>query len=117
MLSKDRTSLLGILDAIEKIEGFVSPFENAVDLFRDTALFDAVLMNFIVIGEMVSRLSIPFKESNKKVNWDKIKELRNVIAHDYFGVDAEEIWQVATTRLPKVRKDIQIILKKDAKYR
>jgi uncharacterized protein with HEPN domain len=113
MLSRDRTSLLGILDSIGKIERYISPFGSAVDLFRDTTLFDAVLMNFIVIGEMVSRLSIPFKESNREVDWEKIKGMRNVIAHDYFGVDAEEIWQIAKNSLPKLKENIQIILEKD----
>jgi uncharacterized protein with HEPN domain len=51
-------------------------------------------MNFIVIGEMSERLSSELKEQYPEVNWQKIKDFRNLVARDYLGIDAEEVWQI-----------------------
>jgi uncharacterized protein with HEPN domain len=65
------------------------------------------MMNFVVIGEMVDKLSIDFKNKHPEIEWHKIKGFRNIVAHDYFGVDAEEIWQIIKNDIPKLKKDIQ----------
>jgi len=91
--TKDILSLKGILDAAEKIVSFTSPFSGPDELFADQKSFDAVCMNFIVIGEMTDRISAEFKSSG----------LRNIIAHDYFGVDAEEIWGI-------IEQHIQVLI-------
>ena len=52
-------------------------------------------MNFIVIGEMTSKLSETFiQDTSELIDWYKIKGFRNILAHNYFGVDAEEVWQI-----------------------
>lgn len=58
------------------------------------------MMNFVVIGEMVDRISTAYKTAHPDVDWKQIKGLRNIIAHDYFGVDAEELWQVVKKTFP-----------------
>ncbi len=55
--------------------------------------FDAVMMNFIVIGEIVGRLSGEFKEKYNQINWKKVLGFRNIVAHNYFGIDAE-VWEI-----------------------
>ena len=94
MLNKDADCLENILESIQKIEEYIVSFNNADELNSDTKSFDAALMNFIVIGEMAGKLSEEFKIANTEIEWWKIKGLRNIVAHDYFGVDAEEIWQI-----------------------
>ena len=106
MLNKDTDCLANILESIQKIEEYVVLFNNADELNIDTKSFDAVLMNFIVIGEMAGKLSDEFKISNTEIEWWKIKGLRNIVAHDYFGVDAEEIWQIIKNWLPKLKSYI-----------
>jgi uncharacterized protein with HEPN domain len=106
---KDVLSLKGILDAAEKIVNFASSFSSPDDFFADSKSFDAVCMNFIVIGEMVDRISDEFKEKNVAVDWKNIKGLRNMIAHDYFGVDAEEIWGIIQLNIPTLIKSIRNI--------
>ncbi len=56
--------------------------------------FDAVLLNFVIIGESVRRLSEQINEENPEIPWIQIKDFRNFVVHDYFGVDAEEVWQI-----------------------
>jgi uncharacterized protein with HEPN domain len=106
MLTRDRTCLLGILDAVGKVEQYTEPFDTADALYASAVTFDAVLMNFIVIGEMAERLSAELKQGHASVDWRGVKALRNIIAHDYFGVDAEEVWQIIKTKLPELKRQL-----------
>ena len=72
------------------------------------------MINFIVIGESVSRLTETLKEKENQVPWSKIKALRNIVAHDYFGVDAEEVWQIVQVNLPKLKFKVKSILESDS---
>ncbi|MBK8352604.1 MAG: DUF86 domain-containing protein [Chitinophagales bacterium] len=107
---KDEVNLLSILDSISKIEIYTQDISNEDELFGDTESFDAVLMNFIVIGEMVVRLSDEFTNHYNSIDWFKIKGFRNIVAHDYFGVDAKEVWNIIQLHLPKLKTDIGIII-------
>ena len=111
MLSKDRYSLESIIESIDKITSYIKKFSNPDQFNEDQLIFDAVLMNFIIIGEMVAKLSEECKISNDSVEWIKIKGFRNLVAHDYFGVDAEEVWQIIKNDLPNLKKAIGKILK------
>jgi uncharacterized protein with HEPN domain len=63
-----------MLDAIDKIRQYSASFTSADDLFDNTQAFDAVLMNFIVIGEMVERLSEELTDkTGEEINWHKIR--------------------------------------------
>lgn len=100
-----------ILDSAEKIIDFSRPFSKADDFFTDKKSFDAVCMNFVVIGEMVDRISDRFKLKYSTIDWKSIKGLRNIIAHDIFGVDAEEIWSIIKLHIPALIESIQKITK------
>ncbi len=58
---------------------------------------------------MVTRLSDEFTEKHHQIEWLKIKGLRNIIAHDYFGIDIEEIWSVINIYLPELKKFIKAL--------
>ncbi len=45
-----------------------------------------------------------------EINWIKIKGFRNIVAHDYFGIDAEEVWQIIKFKIPDLREGIMKIL-------
>lgn len=111
MLTKDIDSLANINDAIYKIESYTFQLHSGEELFNDPKTFDAVLMNINVIGEMAAKLSDEFKINNSEIEWWKIKGLRNIVAHDYFGVDAEEIWQIILNKIPDLKLFIQKIIK------
>jgi uncharacterized protein with HEPN domain len=110
MSEKDRANLFAILDSCAKIEKFVSELWDADTFFADEKTFDAVLMNFVIIGEAVGRLSEKIKDTENQIPWTKIKDFRNLVAHDYFGVDAEEVWQIIQKNLPALVLDIQLLL-------
>ena len=109
---KDFACLLNMLDAINKIQVYSGKFNNADDFYGDNISFDATMMNFIVIGEMVDKLTDMFLEKTYgKIDWNKVKGFRNIIAHNYFGIDAEEVWQIIRTRIPELRAEIEILIK------
>lgn len=100
------------MEAIDKILDYTGSYSNADEFYQNQRDFDAVLMNFIIIGEMVSRLSDTLIEENKQVDWFKIRGFRSIVAHNYFGVDAEEVWQIIRNHIPGLQKNIRKILKK-----
>lgn len=104
---KDRINLNVILESVKKIENFTKGITSSKEFYGDEKTFDSVLMNFIVIGESVARLDKGFKESHPDVSWNKIKSFRNIIAHNYFGIDEEEVWQLIFSHLPNLKRDIE----------
>ena len=112
MHKNDKFNLTAILEAIEKIEKFTAEFDNADDFYNNDKSFDASIMNFIVIGEMVTKITADFKMENAQIDWTKIKDFRNLVAHNYFGIDADEVWQIISNKLPELKKEIKKLLDK-----
>ena len=78
-----------------------------MSFMRIQDLLMLLMMNFVVIGEMVGKLSEELTEDTKaKIDWLKVKAFRNIVAHNYFGIDAEEVWQIINGSL----RDLQIQL-------
>jgi len=110
MLTKDHHCLESILEAIDRIIEYTSSINTADDFDKDYRNFDATMMNFVVIGEMIDKISDEFKEKHPEIEWIKIKGFRNIVAHDYFGIDAEEVWQIIKTKIPTLKSDIKLLL-------
>lgn len=111
MSNKDRANLLAILDAIGKIQNYIEGVADADAYFHAPMIFDATLMNFVVIGEMVDRLSAELKNRDTEIDWQKVKDFRNLVAHDYLGIDAEEVWQIICNHLRPLKIHIEGILR------
>lgn len=111
MLTKDHLCLESIIEAIDRIIEYTSGFDSADDFNNDYRNFDATMMNFVVIGEMVDKLSGDFKDNHDNIEWLKVKGFRNIVAHDYFGIDAEEVWQIIKNKIPKLKTSIETLLK------
>ena len=110
MLIKDQHCLESIIEAVDRIIEYTTGFNSADDFNNDYRNFDATMMNFVVIGEMVEKISDDFKKKHSSIEWIKIKGFRNIVAHDYFGIDAEEVWQIIKDKIPKLKDDIQSLL-------
>lgn len=111
MLNKDYYILLSILGNIEKILKYSSGYESAVAFYENDRDFDASMMNFIVIGEQVGKLSDELKNNNPQIDWSKIYSFRNIIAHHYFGINVDIVWQIIQNDLKNFRKNISILVK------
>lgn len=71
---------------------------------------DAVIRNFEIIGEASKNLPIAIKDKHTHLPWEEMYRLRNRISHEYFGIDYEIIWDIATKELPSNFKDVCEIL-------
>jgi len=109
-MSKILLHLETLIESIDKIEQYSSEFSDAEDFYHDSKSFDATMMQFVVIGETISRLDENFKNSQNQIPWQKIKDFRNIIAHDYFGIDPEEIWDIVNEKLLPLKKEIKKII-------
>lgn len=74
---------------------------------------DAVIRNFEVMGEASKNIPGKVKERYPEMPWNKIYQLRNIISHDYFGIDYEVIWNIITKNLPENHKQIIQIIQKE----
>ena len=77
---------------------------------QDQKTKDAVERNFMIIGEAVSRISDDFKTQHEQIEWRIIKDFRNFIIHEYFGINNMIVWDTIVLRLPDLQKDIQLLI-------
>jgi uncharacterized protein with HEPN domain len=104
----DRVFLLHILDSIERIEQYTAEGEEA---FLSTPLVqDGVLRNLEIIGEAVKNLSSALRGEYPDVAWRRIAGMRDILIHEYFGVDLGIVWNVITGRLPALKRSVSEIL-------
>jgi len=98
-----------MVETIGKIFQFTYDLNNAEEFEKDVESFDATIMNFIVLGEAVGKLSVSFKEDHEQIDWHKIYAFRNVLAHDYFGIYPAEVWEIIQKHLPQLQSDLESI--------
>lgn len=98
--------LADILEAIERIQGYVSGL-NYEAFAEDGKTLDAVLHNLEIIGEAAKRVPDAFKERAPSVEWRKIAGMRDLIAHAYFSIDPEIVWDVVTGKLPALAVEVK----------
>lgn len=112
MLNKDYYIILSILETIEKINRYTASYQSADELYQNDRDFDASMMNFIVIGEQIGKLSEDVKSRNNQIDWAKIYSLRNILAHHYFGINVDIVWQIINTDLPRLQDDLNKVIDK-----
>jgi len=101
-----------ILLSIERISEYLSEIELQ-NFKEDYKTVDAVIRNFEIIGEASKNLPVELKERYRNVPWEEMYYLRNRISHEYFGIDYDIIWDVATNYLPENKTQIIEILKNE----
>jgi uncharacterized protein with HEPN domain len=107
----DNLLLEDIIEAIDSILEYTS--DISIERFlADKKTKDAVVRNFEIIGEAANKLSKGIKESNQPIDWAGLIGFRNVIVHDYFGIDYDVVWNIKTNNLPKLKKDIHHLINK-----
>ena len=112
-MSNDELALQTIIESIDKIILYSQDSSNADDFYHDTKSFDATMIHFINIGEMIERLSANTKDINTNIPWRDIKDFRNLVSHNYFGIDADELWDIIVNHLPKLKTDISTLIQID----
>ena len=104
----DRFRLRDILEAIERIERYSSKGRAS---FLEQELVQTWIIHHIqIIGEATSRLSDDLCRKHPEIPWAQIVAMRNILVHEYFGVDLNEIWRTVEQVLPAFKVQIQALL-------
>lgn len=104
----DRERLLDILEAIERIDKYASKGRAA---FEDDELIQTwVLHHLQLIGEATRALSTEVKQGHSEAPWAQIAGMRNILVHQYFGIDTSAVWNVVEGDLPALKQQIEAIL-------
>jgi uncharacterized protein with HEPN domain len=100
--------LIHITECIERIERYTEPGDDA--FLSDTMIQDAVLRNLHTLSESTQRLSDALKGQHPEVDWPSIAAFRNVVVHDYLGIDLPRIWDIVERDLPSLKRAISMML-------
>ncbi|MGA9237305.1 MAG: DUF86 domain-containing protein [Desulfobacterales bacterium] len=88
-----------IVDSIEKILSYTAGM--SFEQFRkDSKTIDAVIRNFTIIGEAARHIPDEIVQSHSEIPWREMADLRNIIVHEYSGVNEKIIWETIQTDLP-----------------
>lgn len=103
---KDNTVYLNhILDAIEKIESYLN--DISFELFsKNDMVIDAVVRELEIIGEAANNLSEDLKSKYPNIPFRRMTDMRNVLAHEYFGINTKVVWDTCKKNLPELKEVI-----------
>jgi len=108
-MKDDRLYLIHIYECIERIESYVAG-KGKSEFIKSNLIQDAVIRNLQTLAESTQRLSDQSKEKADEIDWFKIAGFRNVLVHDYLGLDIERVWNILDKELPLLKKAIQRML-------
>ena len=106
-----RLLLKDILVALDRIDSYTGGM-NYGTFAADEKTVNAVIYNFLVIGEAVKLLPPAVTNDSPEIPWRQIAGMRDKLTHAYFSIDYELVWKTVTVVLPQFRVMIQKILEK-----
>jgi uncharacterized protein with HEPN domain len=93
--------LADIIEHAERVERLLRN-QNPERFEEDETLHQAVLFSLLIIGEASKQLPQSMRDAEPSVNWRGAAGLRDIIVHQYFGLDTEIIWDAATVHVPRL---------------
>lgn len=108
-MKDDNAYLEHILEAINSIESYLSNLDY--ETFKNNKMaIDAVVRELEIIGEASNNLSEKFKRYNPEMPHREAIDMRNFLAHEYFGVNTKIVWKTCKNNLPELKKFIEKIV-------
>lgn len=101
--------LQDIIEASDRVLRY-SEGKDLSTFSADEMAYDAVLRNLQIIGEAAKAIPADVRLSHPEVDWKGMGGLRDVLAHAYFGLDEETLWDVVSRKVPELRIQVRRIL-------
>lgn len=108
-MKDDRDYLAHVRDAIETIGEYLHGVSYEA-FTKNKMMADAVVRELEIIGEASNSLSQEFRERHKDVIWRQMKDTRNFLIHEYFGVNLKVVWDTCQDDLPRVKAFLDRVL-------
>ena len=107
-MRSDRERLLDIAEAIDRILKYTR--RGRAEFETDELIQTWVIHHIEILGEAARRISPELRNAHPEVPWGQMSAMRNVLAHDYFGIDVERVWNTAEHDLPRLRRQVKALL-------
>lgn len=104
-MKDNRLYLIHVRECLGRINRYLS--HGKVDFMEDEMVQDAVLRNLEIMGESIKLLPQEWKNSQPQIEWVKIGNFRNILAHDYLGIDLKMVWFIIENYLPDLQSSIE----------
>ncbi len=96
---------------MDKIEQYTKDLDE--NLFnQNEMIFDAVVRNLEIIGEASKHVPQNIRDSFPEIPWKRMIGLRNLVIHEYFGVDVQTVWQIVSRNIPETKPELIKLLHK-----
>ena len=105
----DEIRLKHVLDAIEEIEKYLLKVDFPIFVENSMMRF-ACIKQMEIIGEASNHISDELKSKFTDIEWAQIVGMRNVFAHEYFGIDSSLVWEIIKNDIPDLKEKIKFIL-------
>jgi uncharacterized protein with HEPN domain len=107
-MKDDRVYLIHIWECIQRIESY--SIEGRSAFLASTMMQDAIIRNFEIIGEATKNLSLEMRQSHPEIQWRGLAGFRDVLIHNYMGVDLVEVWNIIENDLIQIKSSLEPIM-------
>lgn len=107
-MKDDRLYIIYIAECIDRIERYA--VGGREEFMNSTLIQDAVLRNLQTLAESTQKLSENIKEAHNEIDWRGIAGFRNIVVHDYLGLDLAYCWKVVERDIPPLKLAVKAML-------
>jgi uncharacterized protein with HEPN domain len=107
---RDKIFIQHILESINLIEQYIED-KDQEDFLNIRQLQDSIIRRIEIIGEAVKNLTDDFKVKYNEISWREIAGMRDILIHQYFGIDLNLTWKTIKEDLPQLKENLNKILK------
>ncbi len=100
--------LLHIASSLEKIAEYLHEIDEEA-FSMNTLVQDAVVRNYEIIGEAAKNITDDFRDKHPDIDWKGMAGLRDILIHQYFGIDLINVWNISQTHVPDVLAKIKAL--------
>ena len=107
-MKDDRVYLIHVLECIKQIEEYT--INGREEFMKSRLIQDAVIRNMEIIGEAIKRVSPGLRGQHPEIPWKEMAGMRDVLIHDYMGVDLKIVWNVVSRNLAEIKDHLRGLL-------